>query len=78
MEKRIQNAQAEMGKTDENGERLRREMSFRQNVDKSWRTTDARKAVFASTLRLILILGLLCVVFYYVYQKLDIFVEKLM
>ncbi len=77
LEKRIRNAKAEMGiKTDEEGENVRREISFRKQAVSSWGDGSYSKQARIANLRLILILGGIGVLFFFIYSKVDFLIAK--
>ena len=78
LERRIRNAKAELGIADDSGEKIRREINFREQASQNWGYGgDNRKASIAANLRLIAILFALAALFYYIYSRIDGLVEKM-
>jgi len=77
LEKRVKLAKAQVERERSESE-IEREIKFKKNVSQSWKDTSMRQQVFKTNLRLILILAGVCVLFYYIYGKIDVFLENLM
>ncbi len=73
MEKRIERIKSEMGLDAQEEEKARREISFRSKMNARWDTTDRSKAIGQANMRLVIILLVLCGLFFAVYMYLDRF-----
>ncbi|MCG8575159.1 MAG: hypothetical protein MI810_09770 [Flavobacteriales bacterium] len=69
LKKKIQEAKGE-GLVDEEG-KYAREISFRAKVQDKWGNSEYRSKSMSSNVRLLLILGVMIVVVYYIFQALD-------
>ncbi len=77
LEKRIKNAKAEMGiQSDEDGEDVRREITFRKQAAANWGDSSYSRQARIANLRLILILGGIGVLFFFIYSKVDFLIAK--
>lgn len=71
LERRIRNAQAELGMVDESGEKIRREINFREQAAMSWKKPSVKSSNAVASFRLIAILFAICALFYYIYSRID-------
>jgi hypothetical protein len=69
LEKRVREIEQEVKGVD--GERVRREMKFREAASRSWNRNEHSKQAMRKNVRLMVVLVALCVGFYYLYTKMD-------
>ena len=67
--RRVHEIEQEKGR--EEGERVRREMNFRNKTDIDWKKKQIAKARTKSNLRLLIILAILTATFVYLYKNID-------
>jgi len=70
LEKRKKEIAQELG-LEEGAEHTRRDINFRAKLDQNYANASTRKMTFWSNMRLMIILGILTVLCYYVYTNLD-------
>lgn len=76
LEKRIAQAKAEANRVKSDAE-IERELKFKKEVSSGWKNTTAKQQIMKSNIRLVLILIGVCLLFYYIYGKIDVFLENL-